>query len=83
MSLNQSNYSKLLKLCEYMSNPCIVFPQGHHEVHFDSLQDLVNKILDHSIYTYISEFDTYFIDFIGVQQSLLSDDESIVIVYMV
>lgn len=83
MSINKNNYNKLLQLCDYLSCPCVVYLDGNETVYFTSLQTLINRILDNDIYNYIADFDTYWINFIGVQHSIFSDDDSLVCVYMV
>lgn len=83
MSLNKNNYSKLLQLCDYFSCPCVVYLDGNETVYFTSVQTLINRILDNDIYDYIPDFDTYWINFIGVQRSLFDDDDSLICIYMI
>ena len=83
MSLEKNNFSKLIKLCEYMKCPTVVYLDGNETQYFGSLQDLINRILDDRIYDRISDFDTYWINFIGVQSSIFDNDDSLVCVYMI
>ena len=81
--MTKNNLNTLLKLSEYLSRTTIVFPQGSDFHIFDSLQQLINFIYDGSIETYIPEFDTYYVSTIAIQQSLVDDNDEILMIYMV
>lgn len=81
MSLD--NVNKLLKLSEYMDHPCIVFPQGHIEIQYKSMQEFINDILEDTVYEKIYDFHTYVVSFVGIQENLLNEKDSIVMIYLV
>ena len=82
MSLT-NNYGKILQLCDYFKCPCIIYFDDNETHYFTSLQKLINSMLDDSIFDICPDFDTYWINFIGIQHSIFSDEDDLVCIYMI
>ena len=83
--MKSKNYKMLMKVCDYLKNPCWVFFDGAENpiLHFSSLQRFIDSIFDDSILLSVHDFDTYCISSICLQQSLFDDEDNILMIYMV